>query len=99
MLDDLGGRTQGLIALSGASEGGLTRLVADGQARHAELLCDRLQALFPQRFYIELARNGDPVCERAEAALIDLAYARDLPLVATNQIGRASCRERVGKYV
>src|SRR3546814_4479463 len=58
--------------------------MADGQGRHAELLCDRLQALFPQRFYIELARNGDPVCERAEAALIDLAYERDLPLVATN---------------
>ncbi|MBA4165120.1 MAG: DNA polymerase III subunit alpha, partial [Erythrobacter sp.] len=84
MLDDMEGRTDGLIALSGASDGGLTRLMADGQMRHAEQLCDRLQALFPQRFYIELARNGDPVCERAEAALIDLAYERGLPLVATN---------------
>ncbi|KUO56198.1 MAG: DNA polymerase III subunit alpha [Sphingomonadales bacterium BRH_c42] len=84
MLDDIEGRSAGLIALSGANDGGLTRLMADGQARHAQQLCDRLQALFPQRFYIELARNGDPVCERAEAALIDLAYERDLPLVATN---------------
>ena len=40
--------------------------------------------MFPQRLYIELARHGDPVCERAESALIDLAYARDLPLAATN---------------
>src|SRR3990167_6540976 len=30
MLDDLEGRTDGLIALSGASDGGLTRLMADG---------------------------------------------------------------------
>ncbi|HWL47806.1 MAG TPA: DNA polymerase III subunit alpha, partial [Sphingomonadaceae bacterium] len=40
--------------------------------------------LFPGRLYIEIARRGDPIETRAEAALIDLAYARDLPLVATN---------------
>jgi DNA polymerase-3 subunit alpha len=80
----LGGRTAGLIALTGADEGGLTRLVAEGQHDAAARLADRLEALFPGRLYIELARRGDPVCARAEAALIDLAYARDLPLVATN---------------
>ncbi|NVE93903.1 DNA polymerase III subunit alpha [Altererythrobacter lutimaris] len=84
LLSDLEGHTDGLIALSGAGEGALTRLLAEGQTSHAEPLCDELLRLFPNRFYIELARNGDPVCERAEEALIDLAYARDLPLVATN---------------
>ena len=44
----------------------------------------RLKALFPDRLYIELSRRGDAVEEAAEAALIDLAYALDLPLVATN---------------
>ena len=83
-LADLAGRTDGLIALTGAGEGGLTRLLADGQHAAAEALCDALQGLFPGRLYIELARAGDPVCERAEDALIELAYARDLPLVATN---------------
>jgi len=83
-LSDLEGHTDGLIALSGAGEGALTRLLAEGQASHAAALCDRLEALFPGRFYIELARHGDPVCRQAEAALIDLAYARELPLVATN---------------
>ncbi len=83
-LADLEGRTAGLIALTGAGEGGLTRLLAEGQQDAAERLADRLQSLFPGHLYIELARNGDPVCERAEDALIDLAYARDLPLVATN---------------
>ncbi|MFL0356440.1 DNA polymerase III subunit alpha [Erythrobacter sp. GH1-10] len=83
-LNDLQGRTDGLIALSGAGEGALTRLLAEEQAPAAEALCDRLQMLFPDRLYIEVARHGDPVCQRAEEALIDLAYARDIPLVATN---------------
>ena len=83
-IGDLDGRTDGLIAFTGASEGAVTRLLAEGQQSHAEALLDRLQALFPDRLYIELARRGDPVEERAEAALVDLAYAHDLPLVATN---------------
>jgi DNA polymerase-3 subunit alpha len=83
-LAELDGRTDGLIALTGAGEGGLTRLLAEGQGDAAERLADKLVALFPGRLYIELARHGDPVCERAEDALVDLAYARDLPLVATN---------------
>ncbi|WP_341859744.1 DNA polymerase III subunit alpha [Qipengyuania sp. GPGPB31] len=83
-IGDLDGRTDGLIAFTGASEGAVTRLLAEGEQSHAEALLDRLQALFPDRLYIELARRGDPVEERAEAALVDLAYARDLPLVATN---------------
>ncbi|WP_417317686.1 DNA polymerase III subunit alpha [Erythrobacter aureus] len=83
-MEDLEGHTDGLIAFTGASEGGVTRLLAEGQQNHAETLLDRLQALFPERLYIELARRGNEVEERAEAALVDLAYARDLPLVATN---------------
>ena len=73
--DDLDGRTDGLIAFTGASEGAVTRLLAEGQQSHAEAALDRLQALFPERLYIEMARRGDPIEERAEAALIDLAYA------------------------
>ena len=83
-LADLDGRTDGLIALTGADEGGLTRLLAEGQAEAASVLADRLVRLFPGRLYVELARHGDHVCEQAEDALIDMAYARDLPLVATN---------------
>jgi len=83
-LSALEGRTGGLIALTGAGDGALARLLAEGQAMHAGLYADRLEALFGDRLYVELARRGDPVEARAEAALIDLAYARDWPLVATN---------------
>lgn len=83
-LADLEGRTEGLIALTGAADGALARLLGEGQRDHAEALLTRLEALFPGRLYVELARRGDPVEDAAEEALIALAYARDLPLVATN---------------
>ncbi|MEO5587170.1 MAG: DNA polymerase III subunit alpha, partial [Novosphingobium sp.] len=83
-LEDLTGHSEGLIALTAAGEGGLARLLADGKHADAAAYCDRLQALFPDRLYIEIARTGDQVAENAEEALIELAYARDLPLVATN---------------
>ncbi|WP_454882726.1 DNA polymerase III subunit alpha [Sphingomonas oryzagri] len=80
----LEGRTGGLIALTGAGEGALARLLAEGQDAHAALYAGRLEALFDDRLYVEIARRGDAIEEAAEAALIDLAYARDLPLVASN---------------
>jgi DNA polymerase III subunit alpha len=83
-LADLQGYSDGLIALSGAGDGALARLLADGKVEAAGLYCDQLQSLFPDRLYIEIARRGDAVEDASEAALIDLAYARDLPLVATN---------------
>jgi DNA polymerase-3 subunit alpha len=75
---------EGLIALTAGAEGALARLLSDGQATKAEAYLDRLQALFPDRLYVELSRRHDPVEEAAENALIEIAYARDLPLVATN---------------
>ncbi|MFM5930215.1 MAG: DNA polymerase III subunit alpha [Novosphingobium sp.] len=84
VMSDLDGRTDGLIALSGAGEGALSRLLAEGRADQAEDLCEKLEALFPGRLYIEIARRNDPIEEASEDALIELAYARDLPLVATN---------------
>jgi DNA polymerase-3 subunit alpha len=83
-MDDLEGHSDGLIALTGAGEGALTRLLAEGQNDAARELIERLEHLFPGRLYIELARHGDTVCERAEEPLIDMAYARNLPLVASN---------------
>jgi DNA polymerase-3 subunit alpha len=81
MLEGLSG---GLIALTAGGEGAVTRHLADGQRAKAEAYLARLAATFPDRLYIELSRRGDAVEEVAEGGLVDLAYARDLPLVATN---------------
>jgi len=80
----LQGLSEGLIALTAGAEGAVARLLADGQRRIADDYLDRLQALFPDRLYIELSRRQNAIEEAAEMALIDLAYARNLPLVATN---------------
>lgn len=80
----LEGRVDGVIALTAGGEGALARLFAQGQDAAAHDYCDRLQALFGDRLYVELSRRLDEVEGAAEAKLIDLAYARGLPLVATN---------------
>ncbi|HEX7656740.1 MAG TPA: DNA polymerase III subunit alpha, partial [Sphingomonas sp.] len=81
---DLDGRTEGLIALTAGREGALARLFAEEQHDRALAYADRLQALFPDRLYVELTRRLDEIEGRAEPHLLDLAYDRDLPLVATN---------------
>ncbi|HJR82382.1 MAG TPA: DNA polymerase III subunit alpha, partial [Sphingomicrobium sp.] len=74
----------GLIALTAGGEGALARMIADGQKDKAAAYLERLQALFPERLYIEIIRRHDPVEDSAEEALIELAFERNLPLVATN---------------
>src|SRR6478735_5380306 len=58
-LSDLEGRTEGLLALTGASEGAVTRLLAEGKADRADAMARRLADLFPGRLYVELARRGN----------------------------------------
>jgi DNA polymerase III subunit alpha len=80
----LRGRTDGLICLTAGAEGALARLFAEEQAAAAIDYVDGLEGLFPGRLYVELSRRMNEVEARAEKHLIDLAYAHDLPLVATN---------------
>jgi DNA polymerase III subunit alpha len=82
--EQLANHSDGLIALTAGAEGALARLLAAQQAEAAETYFDRLKALFTGRLYIELSRRGDPIEEAAEAQLIEMAYAHDIPLVATN---------------
>ncbi|MGC1446282.1 MAG: DNA polymerase III subunit alpha [Xanthobacteraceae bacterium] len=79
------GETKGLIALTGGPKGPLDIAVAGGQNPLAQSRCEALQTLFGDRLYVELQRHGMPAERAAEGALIDLAYARGLPLVATNE--------------
>jgi len=74
----------GLIALTAGGEGAVARLLVDGQREKASLYLDRLQALFPERLYIEVIRRQDPIENQSEDSLIELAFGRNLPLVATN---------------
>src|SRR5450432_95850 len=81
----LQGDAEDLIALTGGPEGPIALAVNADQAALAATRCDRLAALFGDRLYVELQRHGIEKERRAEAGLIDLAYAKGLPLVATNE--------------
>ncbi|HEX5453604.1 MAG TPA: DNA polymerase III subunit alpha [Stellaceae bacterium] len=83
-LADLAAANAGLLCLAGGAGGPVGRLLAEGQGEAAEAVLGRLKEIFPGRLYIELQRHFLPEEARSEAGLIDLAYAHDLPLVATN---------------
>ena len=82
-LDELGG---GLLALSGADGGAVGQaLLADDMPR-AEQIAQRLAAIFPQRFFIELQRAGLATNEAHLRAAVPLASRLSLPVVATHPV-------------
>ena len=90
-LEELEERSDGLICLSGGPEGPVGMLLQQGQRPAAEELMQRLKAMFPDRLYVELQRHpgegGQPEAERlTERGHVEMAYAMDLPLVATNDV-------------
>jgi DNA polymerase-3 subunit alpha len=84
--EKLAAHAEGLIALTGGPGGPLNKLLETGQAEAAEALLGKLAAMFPNRLYVELQRHGMAEERAAEPGLIDLAYAKNLPLVATNDV-------------
>ncbi|WP_411888991.1 DNA polymerase III subunit alpha [Yoonia sp. SDW83-1] len=87
-VEELEQYSDGLICLSGGPDGPIGRLLRQGQRPKAEALMDRLAAIYPDRLYVELQRHpgdGLPEAERlSERGHIEMAYAKGLPLVATN---------------
>ena len=84
-LEWLEGETAGLIALTGGPGGPLDTAIAAGQNHLATTRLETLMRLFGDRLYIELQRHGTPAERRTEPVLIDLAYAKSVPLVGTNE--------------
>ncbi|HEV3395972.1 MAG TPA: DNA polymerase III subunit alpha, partial [Xanthobacteraceae bacterium] len=84
-LDWLDGACEGLIALTGGPGGPLDRAIVAGQPPLAAARGEALMRLFGDRLYVELQRHGLPDERAAERALVELAYAKGLPLVATNE--------------
>ncbi|MGB0658755.1 MAG: DNA polymerase III subunit alpha [Mangrovicoccus sp.] len=90
-LDKLLAHHEGLICLTGGPEGPLGLLLQKGRRGEAEALLRKMAAVFDTRLYIELQRHpGDDGLTPAEAGTerghVELAYALDLPLVATNDV-------------
>src|SRR5437016_11601101 len=84
-LDWLRDNAEDLIALTGGPDGPISLALQADHASLAASRCERLTELFGDRLYIELQRHNIDRERRIEGSLIDLAYAKGLPLVATNE--------------
>ncbi|MEE4188659.1 MAG: DNA polymerase III subunit alpha [Roseobacter sp.] len=90
-LDELQEYSAGVICLTGGPEGPVGRLLQAGQTPAAQSLMTRFKEIFADRLYVEVQRHpgesGQPEAERlTERPFVEMAYAMDLPLVATNDV-------------
>ncbi|HVY57602.1 MAG TPA: DNA polymerase III subunit alpha, partial [Xanthobacteraceae bacterium] len=84
-LDWLTDTSSGLIALTGGPSGPLDQAIVAGQMQLVGPRGEALLQLFGDRLYVELQRHGTPEERTAEPVLVDFAYAKGVPLVATNE--------------
>ena len=84
-IEALDGFSDGVIALTGGPDGPIDRALVADHDEIAGTRLARLERLFGDRLYVELQRHGLDTERKAEAGLLDLAYDRGLPIVATNE--------------
>ncbi|MBS0289099.1 MAG: DNA polymerase III subunit alpha [Proteobacteria bacterium] len=77
--------TEGLIALSGAQFGEIGQTLIHGSLESAKKLLLQWMQIFPNRFYLEIQRNGRSHEKTYESAVIALSTSLNCPLVATNE--------------
>ena len=77
--------SEGLIALTGGAAGVLDRALVDGRGDLADERLRTLEKIFGDRLYIELQRHGAQQEAVTEPALLERAYARRIPIIATNE--------------
>ncbi|EAQ04332.1 DNA polymerase III, alpha subunit [Pseudooceanicola batsensis HTCC2597] len=90
-LDELREFSGDVICLTGGPDGPVGMLLQARQRPAAQTLMDRLREMFGDRLYVELQRHpgegGLPEKERlTERGFVEMAYAMELPLVATNDV-------------
>ena len=83
-LSDLFELSDNIICLSGGLDGPLAPLLLQKQLEQAEVLLDRFHEVFKDRYYIEIQRHDMPDEEVIEPLLLDFAYKKNIPIVATN---------------
>ena len=81
-----GGDNSGLIALSGAQTGDIGQWLLSGKPERARHCALTWSTLFPDSFYLEVQRYGQPQQEPLIAATVALAAELGLPVVATHPI-------------
>ncbi|MCL2629675.1 MAG: DNA polymerase III subunit alpha [Alphaproteobacteria bacterium] len=84
--DELRASSAGLICLSGGVKGPINTAILNNQDNLAREFADRFCEIFPGCFYIELQRHGLESEIKSEPAALDIAYEKNIPIVATNNV-------------
>ena len=82
--EDIKRYAEGLICLTGGVKGCIGRMLGEHRQPEAEKNLLWLKETFGDRLYIELQRHGTADEVAIEDGLLDLAYAHNIPIVATN---------------
>ena len=77
---------EGLIALSGGPGGDVAQALLGGHRPEAERLLDGWLSAFGDRYFLELTRTGREHEAECVELSVDLAAARGVPVVATNDV-------------
>ncbi len=88
-LFDLERYNEGLICLSGGTDGGFLPTAIRNTGRNTELqksYVERLGEIFKNRFYLELQRHLRRDEEHINRVLIEFAHLKNIPLIATNGV-------------
>lgn len=82
----LAAHADGLIALSGSSNGEIAQHLSSGRFDQARAAAHWYRDLFAENYYLELVDHGLPEHRLLISRLVDLARETHLPLVATNHV-------------
>ena len=90
-LEKITERSDGLICMSGGSEGPINRLFENTKEKLARKLTERLIKIFGDRFYLELNRHPSEEARKEkildiEGLILENADFYNIPLVATNDV-------------
>lgn len=81
----LAGHAEGLIALTGGPDGPIDQPLLETQRDLAQARLTSLVSIFGDRLYVEIQRHGLKNEQDVEPQLLELAYALEIPIVATNE--------------
>ena len=77
---------QGLLLLSGANFGDVGAELIKGNTKEAKRLALEWQAVFGDRFYLEIQRTGRAGDQQVVAGSVAMSRASRIPVVATNDV-------------
>lgn len=84
-IDQVNEAHQGLMCLTGGAFGPIGQALWDEDNDLADARLTTLKSVFDNRLYVEIQRHDLDQEKATEAAMVELAYGHDLPLVATNE--------------